>query len=321
MAGWTGVDLFFALSGYLITDILLNTVEKPGYLKNFYARRVLRIFPLYYLSLIVFFVLAPGFFSRYADYHTLIENQGWFWSYLQNWYLARTGVQEPDVFLTHFWSLAVEEQFYLLWPLLLLVIRKPRNLYYFLLAGILAMNLLRIYASIAWSSSLSAYTFEYTRCDAILAGALLACWMKFPRERRKGAVAALFAVLVLIHLLYFFLHLSYGVPIDYLPAAGYSLVGIGFAIMVYGCIRNPPSRYKRLLSIPMLRFLGKYSYGIYVVHWPIYVICGRSADSLPGSWFPHRVLFTIFLIGIEIFAAVLIYHLIEKHFLKLKKYF
>src|SRR5687767_13351351 len=83
--GWLGVDLFFVLSGFLITGILLKTVGAPHYLRNFFARRILRIFPLYYLSLIIFLVILPlvGIYKNELAYYT--QHQWWLWLYLQNW--------------------------------------------------------------------------------------------------------------------------------------------------------------------------------------------------------------------------------------------
>ena len=83
--GWLGVDLFFVLSGFLITDILLKSSGRPGFLKNFYVRRVLRIFPLYYLTLFIFFILIPLLDLGVVGFEYYLNNQIWFWTYLQNW--------------------------------------------------------------------------------------------------------------------------------------------------------------------------------------------------------------------------------------------
>src|SRR5687767_573593 len=137
---WLGVDLFFALSGFLITDILLKSRKSENYLRNFYARRVLRIFPLYYLSLFIFFALLPDSMllpesSGYYD-----ANKHWFWVYLQNWlFIFKT--PDPTTFLNHYWSLAVEEQFYIIWPFLLLVVPDTKYLIR-LLVTVLVLQLL-----------------------------------------------------------------------------------------------------------------------------------------------------------------------------------
>jgi peptidoglycan/LPS O-acetylase OafA/YrhL len=118
--GWSGVDLFFVLSGFLISGILIDSRESPRYFTSFYARRVLRIFPLYFGYLLGFFCLIKPFaaifpFPEVAKWSLLpATEQLWYWSYLSNW---RSGLGHDISFLTHFWSLAIEEQFYMVWPL------------------------------------------------------------------------------------------------------------------------------------------------------------------------------------------------------------
>jgi peptidoglycan/LPS O-acetylase OafA/YrhL len=123
LQGWVGVDLFFVLSGFLITSILLRTKHARGYFLNFYARRILRIFPVYYLFLAAVaatFIASP---TLREQLQALYEAQGWYWAYLQNWVLAvRPGFNAS--FLGHFWSLAIEEQFYLFWPLIVRCFRE-----------------------------------------------------------------------------------------------------------------------------------------------------------------------------------------------------
>jgi peptidoglycan/LPS O-acetylase OafA/YrhL len=97
------------LSGFLITDILLKTVDKQGYFKNFYAKRVLRIFPLYYLSLIIFLVILPQVKDFPLDLSFYVDHQWWFWTYLQNWFLIFYNVGNTTTAIQHYWSLAVEE--------------------------------------------------------------------------------------------------------------------------------------------------------------------------------------------------------------------
>jgi peptidoglycan/LPS O-acetylase OafA/YrhL len=115
--GWCGVELFFVLSGFLITSILFNTKQSPSYFKSFYGRRALRIFPLYFAVLLVFYYGPHSFFHvyRFEPSHKI-----WFFTYLANWKLGFWPVHE----LTLFWSLCVEEQFYLIWPLVVWVTAK-----------------------------------------------------------------------------------------------------------------------------------------------------------------------------------------------------
>jgi peptidoglycan/LPS O-acetylase OafA/YrhL len=157
--GWLGVDLFFVLSGFLITGILMKSVQqetKKGFLKNFYIRRILRIFPLYYLFLFVFLFLFPTLGILKNEVLEYQEDKWWFIFYLQNW-LFTNNIPENSLFLNHFWSLGVEEQYYMLWPLIILLVRKPKRLIG-ILVGLLI--LLFIFRSIVWNANFS--NFNYT---------------------------------------------------------------------------------------------------------------------------------------------------------------
>ena len=117
--GWIGVDLFLVLSGYLITGILLKTKSSKGYYRRFMMRRVLRIFPAYYVFVVVFFILLPRLFPDHPDLAMLPGQQAWYWSYLANVRIFLNG-HWSALYVEHAWSLAIEEQFYLLWPWIVL---------------------------------------------------------------------------------------------------------------------------------------------------------------------------------------------------------
>jgi len=141
-AGWMGVDLFFVLSGFLITGILLDTKGSRHYFRQFYTRRVLRIFPLYYGSLVLFLILLPTLFPDDQVLHDLHADAVWFWTYLYNVKVAAAGFT-PSSALGHFWSLAVEEQFYLIWPIVVLCLGR-RHLLGAFWAGVVGALLCRI---------------------------------------------------------------------------------------------------------------------------------------------------------------------------------
>ena len=124
-----GVDLFFVLSGFLITGILYDGRNKPHYFRNFYMRRLLRIFPLYYGVLAFVFFLAPLIpLLRGPTLDYLVENQAWAWLYAVNIHVAKHGEWSLS-YINHFWSLAIEEHFYLFWPLVVFMLAgRPRLL-------------------------------------------------------------------------------------------------------------------------------------------------------------------------------------------------
>lgn len=175
--GWVSVDLFFTLSGFLITDILMKAVNRPHFLRNFYARRLLRIFPLYYASLVIFLLVLPRLNTElHLGYYQ--QNQSWLWTYLQNWlYIFKppSGTES----LNHLWSLAVEEQFYLVWPFIILLIRKPKWLLLAISLLLAAVIGLRLWI---WMYHLSGFAYynlyTFTRIDGICIGSMVAILLR-----------------------------------------------------------------------------------------------------------------------------------------------
>src|SRR5262245_43395916 len=164
--GWIGVQLFFVLSGFLITGILLDARDSPSYYRSFFVRRVLRIFPLYYATLLVLLVLLPALGLAPSSFRRdpLVELS--YWAYFTNWY----GPFHPgEDSLSHFWSLASEEQFYLLWPFV--VHRRSAEWVMRLCLAIAAASLaLRIAMVVTGFPVQAIYQFLATRMDALALG-------------------------------------------------------------------------------------------------------------------------------------------------------
>ena len=175
--GWTGVDLFFVLSGFLITSILLNAVGTRHYLKNFYARRALRIFPIYLLTVAVVLLLVSttNRFTEQQDYYQL--HQVFLWLNMQNWMYINFPVPVDNMLLFHCWSLSLEEQFYLFWPLLVLLARKPNRVQYLLLLLLVAGIVSRIISWQQLGNTDKNFLFQsMTRIDGLCIGSLAATW-------------------------------------------------------------------------------------------------------------------------------------------------
>ena len=179
--GAFGVELFFVLSGFLITGILYDTHNGPYYFRNFYMRRLLRIFPLYYGALaLVFFVapLVPVLRGPTLDY--LLDRQAWAWLYGVNLYIAKQG-EWSFTYLNHFWSLAIEEHFYFFWPLVVFALaRRPRALIAMSLAIALCAMLARLTGSLMGVSWWTTYTLTPFRLDGLALGAFLAVTARQP---------------------------------------------------------------------------------------------------------------------------------------------
>jgi peptidoglycan/LPS O-acetylase OafA/YrhL len=323
--GWVGVQLFFVLSGFLITGILLDTRGAKGAWRSFYMRRVLRIFPLYYAALFVAFVVLPPVIGHRLP---VASHATWYVLYLQNWSHALV-VQGDNRGFTHFWSLAVEEQFYLVWPIVVLAL--PRRSFVrvalglVVLAPLLRVLLLARGASIEW-----VYQGTFARMDALALGGLAAALV---REEQCGTrwlphlprfmwtFGTAFLVLVVA---------SRGLARQQalVQTVGYSVIALCFATLVLWVVASAAAGGKlaHALEARWLRVLGKYSYGIYVLHVPL-VDALRSKFALDFSTGGelHRALmrlgFTAVCLGLTLVAAMISYHAFEERFLALKRYF
>jgi peptidoglycan/LPS O-acetylase OafA/YrhL len=197
--GWSGVDLFFVLSGFLITGILLRAKSAPGYFTNFYMRRLLRIFPLYYGALVVLFVVVPAFHPvRTEAVQRIYDTQGWLWAYSQDIAISFYNSDFYDVdwlWVGHFWSLAVEEHFYLVWPLLVFVCNR-RALVWTSIALMIGTPLVRFAMLAHHMDPAAVYTLTLCRTDELALGGLVAVmsretgYLRLARMARWGCLVA-----------------------------------------------------------------------------------------------------------------------------------
>ena len=319
--GWIGVDLFFVLSGYLITDILLKTVNEPGYLRNFFARRVLRIFPLYYLSLIVFLLILPQFDIFKPKLQFYVDHQWWLWAYLQNWLFA-FNTPTTTRFLNHFWSLAVEEQFYLVWPFLILLIRKPKYLLGLMLAILLSVMVFRSLIWINRVESLS-YTslYTFTRIDGICIGCMVALLQRISADFLKKNTAIIVTAFAIINFIFYFLNRDNNFP--YLAFIGYTTLAALIGMLVNEVVNGEAKILNFIFTNFILRFFGKISYGFYIFHWPVYlVLYPLLMKTIQGFSSPiNQILCALIATAAGILVSVISYYSFEIRFLQLKKHF
>src|SRR5512132_2916891 len=267
-AGWTGVDLFFVLSGFLITGILVDARGSSSYFKAFYARRALRILPAYYGFLIAIFIVLPLLHVGAGDNAMLArQNQGWYWLHLTNIMMAIGELPGRGPYPnTLFWSLAVEEQFYFIWPVIV-ALCSPSSLRKVCIAGVIGCIVLRIVGALSGVSGLALSVLPITRGDTLFVGGLLAIDYRrggLERYARVAKLAAAAAALVLVALIATYRQLDY-------HDAGTAMFG-SIAIMLLGAsgvviaASSEASKFARWLRSGFLRFFGRYSYAIYIVH-------------------------------------------------------
>lgn len=322
--GWCGVDLFFVLSGFLITGILYDSKESDGYFRNFYMRRVLRIFPLYYAVLTAFTIV--GLIVGRA---TILTGSGedrlGLWVYAQNIIITFKGWGTYGS-LDHFWSLAIEEHYYLVWPFLVFAFNR-RTLVWILVCGSIAALVLRTGLVLGGIGPPALYILTPCRFDSLAIGSLMALLMRGSGGIERLASGAKWvgaaAVASLAAMALWRGGLSHKDPL--MQTAGFTLLALASAGLLVGSVAaSRHSWVSRGLSARPLRWMGKYSYGLYVLHPPIFlaVMHTSAARSWEGRQGWGSMMLTVGLsLGLTLLAVLLSWHLMEKQFLKLKRLF
>ncbi|RIL06909.1 MAG: hypothetical protein DCC71_05030 [Proteobacteria bacterium] len=345
--GWSGVDLFFVLSGFLITGILLRTKGGGSYFRAFYARRVLRIFPLYYAVLAFFLFAVPRIelFAPANDFwHPGAAREGfWYWLYLSNVKVSLAGAWQHQT-LDITWSLAIEEHFYLLWPLVVARVAERRLLAVCaaLFAGALAV---RVALVAAGAPPLAAYTLTPCRVDTLAVGAALAiaahrrgglAFLAAPARRALPIAAALFAACyawvratlpgaapgggyeaATAHALAFTTH-----PL--MQTAGYSLLCVVYGALLVVVATAPPGGVAaRCFEQRWLRRVGEVSYGMYLFHLFVALLALAlfAPGRYPDHYVPAQLFFWALVIGITYALARLSWTVFESPLLRLKRHF
>jgi peptidoglycan/LPS O-acetylase OafA/YrhL len=334
---WSGVDLFFVLSGFLITGILLKARDQPSYFKNFYMRRALRIFPLYYAALVIIFVVLPHVVTLDSPaIRRVFHAQGWLWAYSEDVaiFVHNEDFFDPDpLWVGHFWSLAVEEHFYLVWPLIVYFCRR-RTLVFVSLFLIVGTPLIRIFMLARHLDMAMIYTQTFSRTDELALGGLLAMgaeqfeYAQLARYARWAVGASIGCVITAM--------VIQGGPLWWghwtALGPGFSALALGAAGLLVFALSPEGNRFSRLLEGRVLRAFGTYSYGLYVLHVPLQPFymrlfppmwigafaagLGHTASRLVGL-----LGFAMLGIAITMLLAVISFHAFEQPFLRLKRFF
>ena len=326
--GWSGVNIFFVLSGFLITGILIDTRDEPHRLRNFYVRRTLRIFPLYYGIFLLLLLLTPLLHWQWTI--------GWLaWPFYLGNFLRFTAPGPPGsiqqyaadaqlhgrfvVYLGHFWSLCVEEQFYLFWPWIVFQVRSMRILRWVCGVTVVLGPLLRIIASHHspdWMLDAEwLYRFTPFQLDSLLLGGLLALLWRGAHRAWLIAIARFVAVAGTIAAIVYLavtIHACGGDFGDYDYPTWKFTWGLTFINVYAGslivCALVPGSVAYHVFDRAPLRWIGRISYGAYVfhdilhvayVHWVIYASLYVPYIAVR----PHTSVYSVFS-GLHIAAGV-----------------
>ena len=319
--GWMGVDLFFVLSGFLITGILLDVRTPRNALRNFYARRVLRIVPLYVVFLLFIMLAAPALgLSSIEETAKLRHTQLWYWTYTMNILVAHANWGATTLLVSHLWSLAVEEQFYLLWPVAVLLL-SPLTVRRTAAGCIIGAEVCRLMVILGGAGGQVNYVLLPSRMDSLAAGAFLACafrdpalWTRVLRARQGLTLAALLLMLatVLFH-----------DTLDSQSSASQLLL-YPAVVALSAVVVSTAANGARWLSGRAMGFIGKISYGMYVWH----ILALRlvlTKIKIPElataeTWWTFYAVTMIGTILCAMLIAVVSWHVIEQPFLRLKRF-
>jgi len=333
--GWLGVQLFFVLSGFLITGILLDAKKRraSNLFRNFYMRRALRIFPIYYLFLGICFFAAAYLNNPPSWLSNAYEYKWWHIFYLNNWILPFSNIG-----LSHLWSLAIEEQFYLFWPIVILL--TPNRFIYHVCGSLIITSLLyrvTITSIDIEFAKLGAYVPTIARVDALAIGSLLALMVRGHKLQFHRQKYINYTLLISSSYLIYILLTQHNIArvTEGLYNLNQTMSALFFASMVYYATKFESKKklynlYLWLLETQALRSIGKYSYAMYLFHWPISLVLHEhiSFKLLQSvDYYDENILIVLFLvdmlvvISISYIAAWFSWMLVESKFLNLKRHY
>lgn len=303
--GWAGVILFFVLSGFLISSILLGTRDKPHFMHNFHARRALRIWPVYVLLLAVVYLNAPWFVG--PTVMDAIKTAPWlaYIFFVQNlFHLTLPPAIGPT------WAVAIEEQYYFVWAPLVRVLRRPWMLAAVLSATLIASPLLR-HANLHWMTP----TNTLIHLDGIALGSLLALGMHTLKLSRRVWLGIGLAALVL------------GIAAAATVAGGTAFLDSALAMSFTGAVlaliastgaRNP---LNAALRRGPLAFYGRISYGLYMIHIAVFIYFGWFDLRMDRYGMAGNLAIVVFRLAASTAVAAALWYGFESQILKLKRYF
>ncbi|HEX2847708.1 MAG TPA: acyltransferase [Chitinophagaceae bacterium] len=320
IGSWIFMEMFFVMSGFLITGILMDAKSKPHYYTKFMGRRIVRVFPVYYFFLAIMFFVIP---ASWLDLSYYRDHQSWFWLYGQNWLYAIEGWPAVKG-MHHLWSLAIEEQFYIVWPLVVLVFSSKGLVRFCIFLFFFSLIFRNTGMNMGFVMPFP-YVATLGRMEGLVLGAIIAVLIRtdksileklaFPVTIISGTLAVLMAFVAGTMM---FQH-----PVHYM--VNYTLVDIFFAGMITMTLCDNQLKYfRKLLNHPLFVWLGVLSYSLYIFHYPIQNIVEynfqESLQVATGSVIAAKLLSVGIAVVITFVVTYIVHKLIELPFWKLRKY-
>ena len=324
--GSSGVQLFFVISGFLITGILIDTIDHPHYFRHFYIRRSLRIFPIYYLTLILLLI-----WGIIRGYDVVPQYLTYFFTYTQNYIQAYYKYQLGYwIMLPHTWSLAIEEQFYVIWPLLLFILR-PKRLPALCLFLIATAIIWRVVTSEYSDFAIKTWIYDFalpSHIDTLAVGGLIT-WGVRRFKRQTMLMTGVIGIVsggAFCFLLPKLLTPTSAYYLFWARNMSYYLGGTALALFYGGCLLFAiynVTPISSVLNMRWLRYIGKISYGIYLYHMIIHVMTSNIlrpiVNLFPTDW--QTTSSNILQIIITFIVATLSWVIIEQPINRLKDRF
>jgi peptidoglycan/LPS O-acetylase OafA/YrhL len=320
--GFIGVDIFFVLSGFLITTLLVQEWNRSQAInfRSFYLRRALRLFPPLFLLIILTglyaFLLPPAPGKPYVSLGGILAAL----FYSTNWVIALNHpVADHLGPLVITWSLAIEEQFYIFWPPLLYLalrfLRGHKRILISLTLVIVAISILRVGLTLTGVPASRLYYGTDTRADSLLIGCLLSLmllWIGVPRgisSRRAIQVLAVSSILVLTYFEFTLKHTGRA-----LYLGGFTIISVCVGVILLMIFCAPVKVLVMILNTAPLVWIGRISYGLYLWHWPVRTVVLKITPN--GS-----LVAEVAYLSLTFLVASLSFYLLERPFLRLKKRF
>jgi peptidoglycan/LPS O-acetylase OafA/YrhL len=308
------------LSGFLITRILLQTRDAENYFSSFYARRLLRISPIYYVSLLVLFLAVPVILRTASVDMPSIHERVWYFAYVQNWLNVFGRLAWPGL-LTHYWSLGVEEQFYLIWPLIIYFF-APKRVLQIIIGACLFSIVLRLTLMGIHTDPETIYRNTFTRMDALLIGAACAFLVRnesLIKQIHRHATWLCLGPLITLAALR---TQPFRTTAPTEVGLGYTIIALSYAglLMAVVVTTNNGSILQRILGSRIMRGFGKYSYAAYIWHILIrQLVLHYELETLHAL--PPAFVNIPLMVAATLAASALSYIVVERPFLALRGYF